>query len=546
MSRLRIPLSLLICLFFAHSLLADEADDREAVRAEVEYLTATGYLGGSDVEIAAPGLIAEVYENRNFSPAWNDYDQIGELITAIESTEAEGLDPADYLLEAVRSANRDLQAGITDPTEKAVADIVLTESLIRVCYHQLFGKVNPRTLDANWNFSRDIDDLDPATAVQQIIDSPSLTRRIQALVPRGWVYQGLKSGLAAYREIEAEGGWPLIPEGPTLHPGAADERIAVLARRLTTTGDLEDPARADSTTYDASVEEAVRRFQKRHGIDVDGVIGAATLRALNVPVDQRVRQLEISLERARWVLKGLEDDFVLVNIAGFEAYRVRGREIVWRTRVQVGRAYRQSPVFRDEMKYLVFNPTWTVPYSIATKDILRQVQQDPDYFEKRGFVVKNRSGEVIDPSSVDWSQVTRSNFPYTLVQGPGPHNALGRVKFMFPNEHAVYLHDTPSQSLFGRAQRTFSSGCIRVENPFELAEELLGSKQWTQERIQEVLDSGEITTAFLPEPLPVLLLYFTALVSADGTVIFYNDVYDRDQAIAEALDEPFRLEATGS
>ena len=332
-----------------------------------------------------------------------------------------------------------------------------------------------------------------------------------------------------------------------MRPGAADERITVLARRLAVSGDLEDSGSVDgATTYDDSLVEAVRRFQQRHGLDIDGVIGPATLRAINVPVGQRIRQLEINLERARWVTKGLEDDFILVNIAGFEAYVVRGREVVWRTRVQVGRSYRQSPVFRDVMKYLVINPTWTVPYSMATRDILPQVQQDPDYFANRGFTVKDRTGEAIDPSGVDWSQLRRGRFPYTLVQGPGPQNALGRVKFMFPNKYAVYLHDTPSRSLFDRGDRTFSAGCIRVENPFDLAEELLGSAGWTQERFQAVLDSGEITTVFLPEPLPVLMLYWTAVVSTNGVVTFYNDVYDRDQAIAEALDEPFRLEPTGN
>ena len=321
----------------------------------------------------------------------------------------------------------------------------------------------------------------------------------------------------------------------------------MLARRLAISGDIEDVRTfAPITTYDDLLEEGVRQFQHRHGLDVDGVIGPATLTALNVPVEQRIGQLEISLERARWVMDDVEDEFVLVNIAGFQAYVIRDREIVWQTRVQVGTAYRQSPVFRDEIKYLVFNPTWTVPYSIATRDILPQVQREPGYFASRNFDVKNRDGEIIDPSTVDWPQVTRRSFRYTLIQRPGPDNALGRVKFIFPNEHAVYLHDTPSRPLFGRAERAFSSGCIRVENPFDLAELLLGSDGWTQERFREVLDSGEITTVFLPEPMPVMLLYWTAMVGQDGIVYFYNDVYNRDQAVADVLDAPFRLEPPGS
>jgi murein L,D-transpeptidase YcbB/YkuD len=230
-----------------------------------------------------------------------------------------------------------------------------------------------------------------------------------------------------------------------------------------------------------------------------------------------------------------------VNIAGFRAYLLRDREIVWETKVQVGKTYHQSPVFRDEIKYLVFNPTWTVPYSIASKEILPAIKRDPEYFQKRDFDVKNRSGEIIDPTTVDWASVTQRNFVYTLVQRPGPNNALGRVKFMFPNKYAVYLHDTPSKYLFSRAERAFSHGCVRVENPYDFAELLLGSG-WDQDKIAVTLDSKETKTVMLPEPLPVLLMYWAAVVSQDGEVTFYDDVYSRDQRIADALDEPFRFE----
>jgi len=218
---------------------------------------------------------------------------------------------------------------------------------------------------------------------------------------------------------------------------------------------------------------------------------------------------------------------------------------VWQTKVQVGSQFHQSPVFRDEMKYLVLNPTWTVPYSIATKEMLPQIKSDPDYFAKRDFDLKDRNGKFIDPNSVDWSQVSARNFGYWLVQRPGPGNALGRVKFMFPNDHAVYLHDTPSKYLFSRAERAFSHGCIRVENPFDFAEQLLGKDGWTQEKFQEILDGGKTQTVMLSKPLPVLLLYWTAVARRDGTVVFYNDVYERDNAISDALDEPFMLDIPG-
>jgi murein L,D-transpeptidase YcbB/YkuD len=527
--------------------IADDDADREALRHELEHLAETGMISTGEVDIAGKDLLVEMYGRRNYLPAWNDQRQIHDLIAVIRATEDDGLDPSDYHLEQIEYAYNELLAGrLTEATEWAPQDLILTDSLIRLGYHQLFGKVNPYTLDPNWNFRREMNDVDPATAIQDAIDSPSLAEHLKTLFPRGWVYEEFKAGLARYREISASGGWPIIPDGPTLRPGATDDRLPILARRLAITGDLENRDSFDDlTVYDEFLLEGVKSFQARHGIDVDGIIGPASLRMLNVSAEMRVKTLEINLERARWVLDDIEDDFILVNIAGFEAYLVQDKEVVWQTKVQVGSQFHQSPVFRDEMKYLVLNPTWTVPYSIATKEMLPQIKSDPDYFAKRDFDLKDRNGKFIDPNSVDWSQVSARNFGYWLVQRPGPGNALGRVKFMFPNDHAVYLHDTPSKYLFNRAERAFSHGCIRVENPFDFAEQLLGKDGWTQEKFQDALDSEETQTVMLSTPLPVLLLYWTAVVRQDGTVVFYNDVYERDRAISDALDEPFMLDLPG-
>ncbi len=526
---------------------ADDEADREAILFELENLTQTGFLSNGQANIASSELLLELYGQRSFLPAWNDQRQIGELITAIRATEADGLDPSDYHLEQIEFAYSELLAGrLATSEEWAVQDLILTDSLARLGYHQFFGKVNPYTLDPSWNFRREINDVGPVTAIQNAIDSPSLTDYLAKFFPRGWLYRALQAALAEYREIAAHGGWPVVPEGPTLRPGANDSRLPVLVQRLIVTGDLAPIEGIDGLTeYNDTLQEGVRHFQDRHGVDVDAVIGPATLRAINVPVEQRIRQLEISLERARWVLDDIEDDFVLVNVAGFRAYVVRDREVVWETKVQVGSEFHQSPIFRDEIKYIVLNPTWTVPYSIATKEILPQIKSNPNYFASRDFDLKTSGGKLIDPSSVDWTTVSTRNFPYWLVQRPGPNNALGRVKFMFPNEHAVYLHDTPSKYLFSRAERAFSHGCIRVENPFEFAEQLLGNDGWTQERFQEVLDGGETTNIMLSTPLPVLLMYWTAVADTNGVVHFYNDVYSRDEKVSAALDEPFRLDLPG-
>lgn len=541
------PISWLIAAIFFLQLslaTAQHVDVRESIRVEIEQLRESGILSIGGVDIAAGNLLAEVYERRNFAPNWTSRDEISELITAIKNTSLDGLDPADYHLLEVEYVYRELGAGnLQSAHEQAALDVMLTDSLFRLGYHQRYGKVNPEDLDPHWNFDRELGDDPPAVIMQRAMDARSLLVFLKEFTRRGPIYSQLQQALAEYRKLAEAGGWASVAAGGTLKPGASDARVPAIAERLAVTGEIADAGPfATVTVYDKALVTGVRKFQTRHGLGIDGVIGPATLRAMNVPVEDRIEQLRLNLERARWVLGDLAEDFIIVNIAGFKAYVIRGSDIVWQTDVQVGKTFHQTPVFRDEMKYVVFNPTWTVPYSIATKEMLPRIKTDPTYFETRDFDIKNRSGQLVSADSIDWSQISRRNFPYTFVQRPGPRNALGRVKFIFPNEHSVYLHDTPSKSLFGRAERAFSHGCVRVKNPFDLAEVLLGSEGWNQEKIKATLDSRETKAVYLPEALPVLLLYWTAEIGPSGDVHFYTDVYERDARIAKALAEPFKVE----
>jgi murein L,D-transpeptidase YcbB/YkuD len=301
---------------------------------------------------------------------------------------------------------------------------------------------------------------------------------------------------------------------------------------------------AEPKLFDESVEAGVQAFQTRHALEPDGLVGPNTLAALNAPVEARLDQIRVNMERIRWVYQDLPSDFVLTDIAGFHVYLVRGGEIVWDARAQVGQPFRKTPVFRDTMNHLVFNPTWTVPPTILRKDILPKVKQDPNYLRRRNISVLDRNGKLVDIDSIDWASLTPGRFPYTLRQEPGPDNALGRVKFMFPNAFMVYLHDTPSKTLFGRTQRAFSSGCIRVERPFELAELLLNDqKKWNQATIQQVLETQQTRTVMLEDPLPVLLLYWTAEMDDAGRIHFREDIYGRDERILKALDGEFVFKA---
>ncbi len=513
----------------------------EAIRSRIEALRETGRLEVRGSRITSVIVLPEVYERRAFRRAWADARTIDQLVRAIGDAAADGLDPRDYhqvLLERLRgevaaSAQR-------DPELLADYDLLLTDALVRLGYHLMFGKVDPERLDPNWNLAREIHGFEPAAEIQRILDAGDVYDALEREKPNHPFYTGLKRELLRYRQIEAVDGWAPLPAGPTLHLGDDDARVSTLKRRLQATGDLLTGGNDTSTRYDSTLATAVRSFQGRMGLTDDGVLGTETRAALNVPVQQRIRQIRLNLERARWVLHHLDSTFVVVNVAGYSVTYVRGGRTVWQSRAIVGLPYRRTPIFRDSISYLVFNPTWTVPPGILARDMLPRLKRGGVRALPQGMRVLDRSGRSVN-AAIDWSAYSASSFPFTLQQGPGPQNALGRVKFMFPNRYLVYLHDTPSRELFNEAARAFSSGCIRIERPFELAELLLADANWNADSTARALATGRTRTVHLRRPIPVLLLYWTAWADDQGRVNFRSDIYGRDARLARALDEPFRV-----
>ena len=272
------------------------------------------------------------------------------------------------------------------------------------------------------------------------------------------------------------------------------------------------------------------------------MVGKNTLEVLNVPVEKRIDQLLINLERVRWIYRDTDPEFILVNIASFHANFAVNDSLLWRARAQVGKERRKTPVFKANLEYIVINPTWTVPPTILKRDVLPAIKRDRSYLTRKNMKIINRQGQIVDPDKIDWASYTGSNFPYTIRQDPGPTNALGRVKFIFPNKHFVFLHDTPSKALFDRETRTFSSGCIRVQNPFKLAEALLRDEaDWSPDKINEVLKSTKTKTVYLKRPVSVFLLYATTFPNLDySSISFRKDVYNRDPAVLKGLQEPFK------
>ncbi|MBT8063410.1 MAG: L,D-transpeptidase family protein [Gammaproteobacteria bacterium] len=519
------------------------ADGITGVGQELKRLLQQDELQIDAARILADETIVEIYRGNGYRPVWTRISDMRDLLELIEDSRDHGLNPADYSISQIRSIlarAEGKQAGERTDERQAQDEILLTESLLRYGYHRRYGKVSANRLDPDINFRRDALSSEPAHVIlQRIMAAPTLEGFIEYAAPSGPHYLRMQRWLEHYRKLAAAGGWAPVPEGPTLRRDDVDPRVGEIRRRLIATGDLGPGGDASPALFDADLEAAVKRFQARHGLADDGVVGKQSVAAMNVPVDVRVDQLRVSLERLRWVNQEAADTLVAVNIASFRVLFYRDGELQWWTRAMVGKNYRQTPVFRGDITYLEFNPTWTIPPGILRNDTLPAIKRDPNYLASKHIRVIDSNGQFVDPATVDWSRY-RNGVPYTLRQDPGPWNALGTVKFIFPNPHFVFLHDTPHRELYDRPERAFSSGCIRVEDPLHLAELIFNEPgRYSKSTLQSIVDSRRTQRINLDEQIPVLILYLTAGVDpASGDVTFLKDIYDRDARVLAALDGP--------
>ena len=506
--------------------------------------------------IYASTMLPRFYERNNYHPVWSDdkglLPQTNAFISIIRDADKEGLNPADYHLpeihlalseihqhKVVTASNYKTYGESLNPYGLSKTDLLLTDALLKYSSHLLNGRIHPEIVDTAWMIRHR--EMDLTDVLRSAIETNQIEENLKRLLPENPVYSRLKDALAQYQQIAERGGWPMVPEGSKMEKGHRGDRVLALRARLTASGDLSEEYQQGeySDLFDKNLAEAVRRFQRRHGLKPDGVVGPSTLAALNVPVQKRINQIELNMERWRWIPQNLGRRYILVNIANYELYVVEDNRTVLKMRVVVGKPYWNTPVFNAEMTYLVLNPYWNIPETIFAEEKLPKIKKDPEYFSKDNIKVLtgwSPNAEAIDPSTIDWSKVTEQNFRYRLRQEPGPGNPLGRIKFMFPNPYHVYLHDTSQKHLFNRVDRNLSHGCIRIEKPYELAEYVLRSDpSWTPERIRKAINKGTTQSVRLPEPIPVYLLYFTAWVDDDGTVEFRDDIYQRDRALEEAL-----------
>jgi murein L,D-transpeptidase YcbB/YkuD len=480
------------------------------------------------------------YERRTFAPAWvanaKPRPEIDDLITSIREADREGMDPSLYNVSMLEERRKEAAKGFLsdkgfDPREAGALDVWLTYLYMKYASDAADGLSDLARVDPAWKIRPE--KFDPLAHLEKALADHRIPDSLRELMPTAPEYARLRTALADYRAIAAKGGWPQLPSTFKLKPGQRHANLAALAARLAATGDYRGPLpQGTESVYGADLQEAVKVFQRRHGLTDDAAVGKEVVAEMNVPVAQRIAQIQMNMERWRWLPRDLGERYILVNIPEMRLDVYEGDKVPLTMRVVVGKPDSQTPIFNDEMTYVVFSPFWNVPGTIAQNETLPSVVKDPGFLTRNNMDVVDKAGNTVDPSTIDLSDATA----YRFRQRPGTGNSLGLVKFMFPNQYDVYLHDTPADSLFERAARSLSHGCVRVEQPEALAKYVLGDQpEWTPERISEAMHAGEEKTVKLKHALPVYLGYWTARVRPDGLVQFRRDVYDVDNRLTARL-----------
>ena len=472
-----------------------------------------------------------VYAPRQYAPLWTKTAQVDALLATFKAAGAHALNPADYHISEIES----LRAASSDE-QKQQLDMTLTDALMRYALDVRMGRVLPRQVKGE-RFAP-YQKIDPVLVVQAASQAPDLGAYLAKLPPQSPVYQGLMQALAKLQaEVAANIVWPVIPEGRKIEPGNNADRVKILRQRLAASGELGGAEANNSTHYDAKLVEAVKAYQQRAGLEPDGVVGRSTLAMLNVPLATRLDQVRANMERLRWQADDLGERYVYVNVPAYQLIAVSKGQVDLNMKVIVGRVKRPTPIFSDQIRMVEFNPTWHVPPTIAREDVLPHLREDPGYALEHKNVRIYQSGVEVDPYTVDWHRADIRH--YRLRAEPGPRNPLGTVKFLFPNQFDVYLHDTNERDLFVKDLRAISSGCIRVSDPPALTNWVLGADRpdWTDERRTTILDSLKQTRLTLRTPIPVYISYITAWLDEGGLPVFRDDIYGQDQILIAALNQ---------
>ena len=479
-------------------------------------------------------LVGSYYDDPANQPIWvkngGPTPAAAELLEALSRAGEDGLDTNDYLSGPIIDTHR-----LTTDDDAAGYELAMSQAFLAFARDVHSGQTSPAVNASDIVIPRKPVD---AVAWLSLARDAGVEGALEKLRPEHPQYFQLRQMLKGYRTLAAKGGWPAIDSGGALKPGMTDPRIGQMRANLKARG-YAGIDNADTNFYDDNIVAVVEHFQRRNGLDADGVAGPKTIAAMNVTADERVRQIIVNMERWRWLPEQLGSRYVFVNQAGFEMFPVDKGQLVDRHKVIVGKPFHKTPMFSDRIAYAEFNPTWTVTPAIAAAEFLPKLRADPGYLARNDYVLYGGWGAgapVIDPWSVDWNAVGGKKFPYRIVQQPGPKNALGVVKFMFPNRFNIYLHDTPTRQLFAQTGRAFSHGCIRVHEPVRFAEKLFGlDNSLTPADIKKLIDGKKTRTASLKSKVPIHLTYFTVWIDDEGLPNFFEDIYGRDTLVGRLL-----------
>lgn len=487
------------------------------------------------------------------SPAWIESDipvrinsnVLGEngyvILDYIRKVTRHGLTPSDYHLFLLEKyIDKTVLFLAMDTEDMTKLDVLLTDAFLLLGLHLYYGKVDSEKEGENWTIQRKEPELQLNRKLEEALTAGDMANGLNMLAPRYRSYWMMKEDLAFFLELVNE-PWPAIVSDTTINPGQSNQLLPKIRERLIKLRySLPDSI---SATYDEKLEKQLKIFQNGWGLNADGVIGKGTLLALNTHPRSLVNRLKVNMERFRWLPLEEPRKYLMVNIASFDLVLIEGVDTLIAMRVIVGKNYRETPVFDARMTYIVFSPGWTVPPTILKNDVIPELLKGQEYLKKKNMKLLRYNGSEIAYSEIDWSKISGNNFPYMVRQNPGPENALGKVKFMFPNSHNVYIHDTPTRGYFARDDRAMSSGCIRVEKPFELAELLLvGSAEWPPAKIRTAMQQNKEQIAGLKTPVDVVLLYLTAWTDGNGRVQFRKDIYMRDELVLNGLNQKPKAE----
>jgi murein L,D-transpeptidase YcbB/YkuD len=514
--------------------------EQQLLQQRLEQLYFDNQPATGEEPVYTAAYLLDLYRKNHFTPLWGNQDNIHQLISAIIASAEEGFIPDDYHLKAITRFSNEPREQLS-LAQQVEADLLLSDAMLLLGHHKRFGKADPSKVDEKQNLETNTPRPQLADIFLGAIKTGTVRASLEQLSPHHQAYVALKEALKQYKQLAGQGGWPQVPMvSESLRPGMQDSRVPAIRRRLAVTGEYHPKGKEEGNNYSGAVVEAVKAFQARHHLEPDGVAGKTTIMAMNISATERIKQIRVNLERTRWVIHDMPSSNLIVDIAGFMLQYYHDNTPIWSSKVMVGKPYHQTPIFRSAITYIVLNPTWTPTPDIVKNETVPSIVKDPEFLAKQRLRVYDSSGSEVDSTTIPWGQYQGRHFPYTLRQDSGRDNALGLIKFLFPNPYHVYLHDTPSKSLFGRSQRAFSHGCIRVQNPLELGRLILAhdsGNATTPEKMDQIIASGKTTTVILKQPLPIYLMYLTANVK-DGKVLFKPDLYDRDASIVAALNAP--------